>query len=148
VAIVGIEATASRLVQAVHELPEGGVLIIRGAAGSGRSVLLRRLGWSLGVEGRPLAWIDASLAEGVSGGRSELAAYPSLRGVTILVDDSERLDEAFAAELAAATRKGGILVVVGEGKLSAGSIPFDVPSLGTHAATELVHRAVPSLTDR
>jgi serine/threonine-protein kinase PknK len=145
--IVGIEATASRLVQAVHELPEGGVLVLRGAPGSGRSVLLRRLGWSLGVEGRPLAWIDASLAESAAR-RAELAAHRSLRGVTILVDDSERLDAAFGEELAAAARKGAILVVVGAGKLSAGGIPFDVPPLGSHAATELVHRAVPSLTDR
>jgi transcriptional regulator with GAF, ATPase, and Fis domain len=146
--IVGIEATASKLVQAVHELPEGGVLVIRGAAGSGRSVLLRRLGWSLGVEGRPLAWIDASHSEGVPEGRAELAAHRSLRGVTILVDDSERLDATFGEELAGASRKGAILVVVGAGKLSSGAVPFDVPPLGSHAATELVHRAVPSLTDR
>ena len=42
--------------------PEGSVLVIRGPQGSGRSVLLRRLAWSLGVEGRPLAWIDSELA--------------------------------------------------------------------------------------
>jgi serine/threonine-protein kinase PknK len=146
--IVGIEATASRVVQAVHDLAEGAVLVIRGPSGSGRTVLLRRLAWSLGVEGRPLAWIDSELAQRPGGGHAELSDHRSLRGVTILVDDSERLDAASTTELTAAARKGAKLVVVGPGKLGAGGIPFDVPPLGAHAATELVHRAVPSLTDR
>jgi serine/threonine protein kinase len=49
--IVGIEATSSRLLQAAVDLPRGGVLAIRGEIGSGRSVLLRRLAWTLGVKG-------------------------------------------------------------------------------------------------
>ena len=145
--IVGIEATASRLVQAVHDLPAGGVMVINGKAGSGRSVLLRRLAWSLGVEGTPLAWIDESLAESPAGGRAELSAHRSLRDVTILVDDFQRIDPAFTAELIEASRQGARLVAVGAGAIP-GSVSFDVPPLGNHAATELVHRAVPSLTDR
>jgi transcriptional regulator with GAF, ATPase, and Fis domain/predicted Ser/Thr protein kinase len=146
--IVGIEVTASRLVQAVHELTEGGVLSIRGVSGSGRSVLLRRLAWSLGVEGKALAWIDESLAGNPAGGRAELAAHRSLRGVTILVDDFEDVDPGLVAELTRALRSGARLVAVGGGALTAGGATFDVPPLGSHAAIELVHRAVPSLTDR
>jgi predicted Ser/Thr protein kinase len=146
--IVGIEATASRLVQAVHELPEGGVLAMRGASGSGRSVLLRRLAWSLGVEGKPLAWIDESLAGNPAGGRAELAAHRTLRGVTILVDDFEDVDSGLVTELTRAVRGGARLVVVGAGPVTVGGASFDVPPLGSHAAIELVHRAVPSLTDR
>jgi predicted Ser/Thr protein kinase/tetratricopeptide (TPR) repeat protein len=146
--IVGIEATASRLFQTVQELPPGGVLSIRGTRGSGKSVLLRRLAWSLGVEGRPLAWLDESLVGSPSGGRAELSAHGSLEGVTILVDDFERVDPDLASEITAASRKGAKLVIVGSGRITAGGAAFDVPPLGAHAATELVHRAVPSLTDR
>ncbi|HEX4340956.1 MAG TPA: sigma 54-interacting transcriptional regulator [Polyangiaceae bacterium] len=146
--IVGIEATASRLVQTVQELPEGGALAIRGASGSGRSVLVRRLAWSLGVEGTPLAWIDETLVGNSAGGHAELSEHRSLRGVTILVDDLERLSPVLAVELAEAQRKGARLVLVGSGRLTAGAASFDVPALGAHAATELVHRAVPGLTER
>ncbi|HVW29194.1 MAG TPA: sigma 54-interacting transcriptional regulator [Polyangiaceae bacterium] len=146
--IVGIEATASRLVETVHELPDGGVLAVHGVAGSGRSVLLRRLAWSLGVEGRPLAWIDESLAGNPAGGRAELSAHRSLRGVTILVDDFDDVDAGLVADLVRARESGARLVVVGAAPIAVEAVTFDVPPLGSHASTELVHRAVPSLTDR
>ena len=38
--------------------------------------------------------------------------------------------------------------MVGDGALTAGAVVFDVPELGMHAATELVRRAVPALTER
>ncbi|HEX2733718.1 MAG TPA: serine/threonine-protein kinase, partial [Polyangiaceae bacterium] len=61
--IVGIDATAGRLVQAVTQLESGHTLNLRGRAGSGRSVLLRRLAWSLGVEGDQLVWVDEFMAD-------------------------------------------------------------------------------------
>lgn len=146
--VVGIEATAGRLIQAAVELPPGAALAIRGGVGSGRSVLLRRLAWSLGVEGRPLAWIDESLAGNPPAVKAELAVHATPRDVTILVDDADELSVECAAELARARREGARLVLVGDGNLWKGAEFFDVPPLGMHPAVELVRRAVPSLTER
>jgi transcriptional regulator with GAF, ATPase, and Fis domain len=146
--IAGIEATSSRLMQAAVDLPPGGVLLIRGAFGSGRSVLLRRLAWSLGVEGRPLVWLDESLAASATAVRAEMAACSSFQDVIILVDDASRLATECQPDLARARRAGARIVAVGENTVTQGAVPFDIPPLGAHAATELVRRAVPSLTDR
>lgn len=146
--ITGIEATSSRLVQEVIELPPGATLVVRGPFGSGRSVLLRRLAWSLGVEGRPLVWLDESLVASAEAVRAEMRAHASFADVLIVADDSSRLARDCLADLEAARREGARLVLVGDGPLTEGAVPFDVPPLGIHAATELVRRAVPSLTDR
>jgi serine/threonine-protein kinase PknK len=146
--ISGIEATSSRLAQAVVDLPPGGALLIRGSFGSGRSVLLRRLAWSLGVEGRPLVWLDESLAASATAVRAEMAAYSSFRDVLILADEASRLAPECHPDLVRARKEGARIVAVGENAVTPGAVPFDVPPLGAHAATELVRRAVPSLTDR
>ena len=146
--IVGIEATASRLFDQVVELSSGGALRLVGEKGSGQSVLLRRLAWSLGVEGRPLAWIDEAVAGNASAVKAELDALPAMSGVTLLVDEADRLDATSIARLVDARRDGARLVVAGDGPLAERAQRFEVPPLGVHAAMELVRRSVPSLTER
>jgi transcriptional regulator with GAF, ATPase, and Fis domain/predicted Ser/Thr protein kinase len=146
--IVGIEATAGRLHRAVVELAPGGTLLLRGPSGSGRSVLLRRLAWSLGVEGRWLAWLDESVSGNAAAIRAELDGHAARDGLFVLVDDAHRLPEEGVRALERALRDGARLVVVGGGPLAERAETFDVPALGEHAATELVRRAVPSLTER
>lgn len=145
--IVGIEATASRLGQAASALMPGHVLSVQGAPGSGRSVLLRRLGWTLGVAGAPLVFIDEAIGKNVGAIRAELAEDLGRGNMTILVDDVGRLPPECVAELERALSKGARMVAVGEGSLTRGATPFEVPPLGDHSAAELVRRAVPSLTD-
>ncbi len=143
--IVGTESIAERLLATVRDLADGQVLSIRGAPGSGRSVLLRRLAWSLGVEGRPLVWIDDVVGPDAAALQAEFSGAASMRGITLLVDDLERVATEGRAALLRARTDGARLVVVGE--LGPGPV-FDVPPLSVHASLELVRRALPSLTDR
>ena len=47
--IVGLEGSAAALVAQIAALRAGGGIVITGPTGSGRSTLLRRIAWSLGV---------------------------------------------------------------------------------------------------
>ncbi|HVU04628.1 MAG TPA: sigma 54-interacting transcriptional regulator [Polyangiaceae bacterium] len=145
--IVGIEGVARRLADAAHALARGARLVLRGKAGAGRSVLLRRLAWTLGVAGKPLAWIDGALGRDESALASELGAPRSFPDLTIVVDDSDELAAPCLALLRRANEAGARVVLAGGGPLAEGATPFDVPPLEAPAAHELVRRAVPSLTD-
>src|SRR6185369_17504729 len=84
--VVGIETTSAHLLDRVRALEPGGHLRIVGAPGSGRTALLRRVAWSLGLLGSSLAWIeDVSSASSLN---AELGAHSSLHGVLVLVDDA------------------------------------------------------------
>jgi transcriptional regulator with GAF, ATPase, and Fis domain len=156
--IVGLEPISNRLVEQVHAMANGSTLLIAGKRGSGRSALLRRLCWALGVSGVELSWIDAAATPtaNVSGTEHppsirdflshELAEHVSLKGVRILVDNAERLDAPSVEVLSNARAQGACLIVVGGGPLSQNTAIFEVPPLTEFVASELVRRAVPSLT--
>jgi transcriptional regulator with GAF, ATPase, and Fis domain len=146
--IAGIETTASRLVASALALAPGAVLAVDGPPGSGRSVLLQRLAWSLGVEGHPLSWIDAALVADDEAALSELREGGSLPGAFVVVDDADRLSKAAHRSLDAARSKGARLVVIGGRFAEAPNERFVVPPLAEHVARELLRRAVPALTDR
>ncbi|MEN9581282.1 MAG: hypothetical protein RJA70_4291, partial [Pseudomonadota bacterium] len=144
--IVGIEAIASRLITAVIRLGQGQVLLVSGDAGSGRSVLLRRLAWSLGVEDKPLIWVDEYLACHVEAVRTELRAHPSLEDLTLLVDDADSVDADVRDAIANARASGAAVVSVGEQTFGGAAERFQLPRLAEHTALEILKRAVPSLT--
>ncbi len=142
--VVGIDAVSAQLLQAAHGLPVGCVLRVSGAPGSGRSALLRRLAWSLGVEGQPLVFLDADVS--ASEAAAELAVYAAPRGVFILLDDADALAADAADVLVAARQAGARLVVVSDGeRFGAAARSVQVPPLEERAARELVRRAIPSL---
>lgn len=145
--VVGIEATANRLFTAAIRLGPGRVLALRGDSGSGRSVLLRRLAWSLGVDGRPLVWIDEYLTADADAVKSELNAYHHAAQLTILVDDADLLEPSIRDSVSAATSSGACVVSVGEESFGAEVEPFPIPALSEHTAAEILKRAVPSLTE-
>jgi len=143
--IVGIDVTSAQLAEAALSLPAGGVLRMLGPPSSGRSALMRRLAWSLGAEGKPLASVDdptspASLV-------AELEAHPQLTDVLVLVDDADALDSDGVERLTRARAAGARLVLVGGTRFHEGAAELAVPPLDERAAMELVRRAVPSLTD-
>ncbi|HEY4102235.1 MAG TPA: sigma 54-interacting transcriptional regulator [Polyangiaceae bacterium] len=142
--VVGIEATSAQLLERVRALEPGGHLQIIGPPGSGRTALLRRVAWSLGVLGSPLAWIE-DVAQG-SSLQAELAAHSSLQGVWILVDDADALTDENLALLVKARAEGARLVMVGGAASGSDVQSFAVPALDEHAAIDLLRRAVPSLT--
>lgn len=156
--IVGLEPTSHRLIEQVHAMAPGSVLRIAGERGSGRSALLRRLCWALGLSGVSLSWIDAaaSSAPRAAGAEHppsirdflshELAEHSDLRGVRILIDNADQLDAASTELLRSASNQGACLIVVGGGPLTDGAASFEVPPLTEFVASDLVRRAVPSLT--
>ncbi len=173
--IVGLDGPATALTAQIAALRAGGGIVITGPGGSGRSTLLRRIAWSLGVE-RPVAWIEAEhvadVAEALEIELGALEADP--RGVAeavVLVDDADRLGEADLDRLAAARRAGTKLVLVlGTGE-DRGTAPghrwgsarqsralpqtpsgptfevFAMSALSAEQAGELVRRTIPSLPD-
>ena len=142
--VVGIDATSAQLLDRVNALEPGQRLRIVGAPGSGRTALLRRVAWSLGVQGVPLAWVeDVSSASSLA---AELTAHASLHSVLVLVDDADALSEESQARLSEARARGARLVTVGGGLMGQPLFDFSVPPLDEFSAVELLRRAVPSLT--
>ena len=142
--VVGVETTSAQLLDRVRALEPGEHLRIVGVPGSGRTALLRRVAWSLGVLGSSLAWIeDVSSASSLN---AELGAHASLLGVVVLVDDADALSESSLATLIEARAQGARLVTVGGGSWPDPVSDFAVPPLDEQAAIDLLRRAVPSLT--
>jgi serine/threonine-protein kinase PknK len=141
--VVGIDATSAQLLERVRALEPGALLQLEGPPGSGRTALIRRVAWSLGVLGSPLAWIE-DVTQGASL-NAELAAYASLHGVWVLVDDADALNADNRAALSLARGAGARVVTVGGGS-EVDAQSFAVPPLDEHAAIDLLRRAVPSLT--
>jgi serine/threonine-protein kinase PknK len=143
--IVGTDGTAAQLLDAALSIGPGGLLRIEGPPSSGRSALLRRLAWSLGVQGHPLAYVDdASTPLLVS---AELAGHDR-SGLLVLVDDADALDAESLTLLEKARGDGARLVLVGGARFGDVTRSFEVPPLDDRAARELVRRAIPSLTER
>jgi serine/threonine-protein kinase PknK len=145
--IVGNEGTASRLLDLVSAAKPGSVVQLCGPVGSGRSVLLRRLAWSLGVEGRPLVWFDSTVGTDVAGLRAELEGFAP-ESLTIIADDIDELSEELTDLITGARQRGSVIVLAGNSNTSRADEVFEVPPLGEHASIELLRRAVPSLTER
>jgi transcriptional regulator with GAF, ATPase, and Fis domain len=142
--IVGIDATSAQLFESAQALGRGEVLRVVGPPLSGRSALLRRLAWSLGAEGTPLAYVDDASAPAAL--TAELEGHAALDAVVVLVDDADALDAEGVERLESARGRGARLVLVGGMRFEQAK-RFDVPSLDERAATELVRHAVPSLTE-
>ncbi|HVY48914.1 MAG TPA: serine/threonine-protein kinase [Minicystis sp.] len=57
--VVGLDAQSARLSARIAALPRGGGLVLTGPHGSGRTTVLRRAAWSLGVQGASIAWVES-----------------------------------------------------------------------------------------
>jgi transcriptional regulator with GAF, ATPase, and Fis domain len=141
--ISGVDGVSGQLLEAAQSLPASSVLRLEGPSGSGRSALIRRLAWWLGVQGRAVAWIDD--ATNTATVKGELSAHSSRSEMFILVDDADGLDEASFEAIAAALREGARLVAVGGARFEEVRV-FTIPALSEPVCLELVRRAVPSLT--
>ena len=142
--VVGVESTSAQLLDRVRGLEPGEHLRIVGPSGSGRTALLRRVAWSLGVLGSDLAWIEDVAS--VSSLDAELGAHASLHGVLVLVDDADALTDSSLARLVEARAQGARLVTVGGATWAGRVLDFAVPPLDEQAAIDLLRGAVPSLT--
>ena len=162
--VVGLDGPSTQLLAQIGKLPAGGGIVITGPRLSGRSALLRRIAWSLGVEGQAVAWIEAASVESAGEALTiELAAHadclegapgepPRAGRVVILVDDAERLGEAELARIEALRASGCRLVLVVGAKGPPAHFPgptlemFGMTPLDDEVAGELVRRSIPSLS--
>ena len=154
--IVGLDGPAHDLTSLIENLPEGGGVVLTGPRLSGRSTLMRRVAWTLGARGRRVAHIesrlvaDPRLALSIELGEGET-------DLVALVDDIDVLDPAALERLSTFRDHGGRLVVIatplGTGdadpasQLSGSTMKvFAIPPLEERLATDLVLRAIPSLS--
>jgi transcriptional regulator with GAF, ATPase, and Fis domain/energy-coupling factor transporter ATP-binding protein EcfA2 len=139
--VLGLEGVSSRLASAVATMAAGEALAVVGARGSGRTTLMHRLAWALGVEGGDVVNVEAprrpprdggatwSTPEGVMSPREavelQIAAYDAAdvtmasenqlaRSPVIVVDDLDAFDDAAKLVLSRASEAGARLVVVGD----------------------------------
>jgi serine/threonine-protein kinase PknK len=158
------EIAAQTLLVEVNLLAPGGALALEGPEGAGKTTLARRLAWTLGVEGRPLATIAAPrLRPGGMTSREvvdlELAPWATrpagdaeMTRLVLIVDDVGALDDAARAAIRHAADRGARVVAIASRELASSltsktCIPFLVPTLDASTADELVRRAMPSLPD-
>ena len=161
--VLGLEATAQKLLTEVRALDTGAALAIEGPRASGRTTLARRLAWTLGVEGRAVAMIEAPrLVHAGMTAREvvelELAAWRREgdrmeANLIVVVDDAHALDDAARAALRRASESGARIVGVTSeadlARIATGKCrAFVVPPLDARSAEELVLRAMPSLPDQ
>jgi serine/threonine-protein kinase PknK len=150
--VVGLDSAANRLLTQIATLPRGSVLALEGKHGSGRTALVRRAAWTLGVEGRDVAWVEQQGSLPVFDAiEMELGARERDEGSVVLVDDAETLPQAAMERLTSARVSGAKVVLVataGSAAKLGGSVErFAMPSLEGAAAAGLVRRAIPSLSD-
>ena len=163
--VLGLDGAAHALTAEVERIEPGAALAVVGPKRSGRTTLIRRLSWSLGVSGAPVANVEPGRAAGEKARaissrevvELELGVWGGIEapvaGLVVVVDDLSGLDDDARAALKRAVQRGARLVAVGEadavGALSSkGTAVFEVPPLDDASAAELVKRAVPSLPDR
>jgi serine/threonine-protein kinase PknK len=155
--VVGLDLPSIQLLAQIAALREGGGIVVTGPRGSGRSTLVRRIAWSLGVE-RSVAWIEAGSVPDLREALAiELdAPEAELGGKTdrvVLVDDADRLGDAELAELDRVRNEGARLVLVVGAEGAGRSLPgatfevFAMPPLDPEIAGDLVRRTIPSLSD-
>lgn len=144
----------------VRKLAPGQAIAVTGARKSGRTTLVRRVSWSLGVSGAPVATIespkllaDRAMAAELTLLELEPWKASSQRELVIVVDDLAELPARARETLRAAGRAGARFVAVGSpddvaGIAEGGVQTFAVPPLDPASAAELVRRAIPSLPEK
>jgi serine/threonine-protein kinase PknK len=145
--IRGIDATAAKLLGVVAQLAPSIGLRLQAPAGSGRTLLLRRLAFSLGIAGQPLVVLDEITAGVAEAAIAEIDATAQPSNCYYLVDDAERLSPEVSERLLELSERGARVVWVGDRALAQTFEPFVVPPLDRDTVAELVRGAVPSVAD-
>ncbi len=142
--ILGIDTLATALAADCALLPKDGILYVTGPIGSGRTTLLRRLAWSLGVGGATVGYIDDAASRAPEVALAELAELEQVAHSYCLIDDYEGCLGPVTERLALLRTHGArVIAVVEEAPRDARWFP--VPPLPGAIASDLVTRSIPSL---
>jgi serine/threonine-protein kinase PknK len=144
-------------------------LLLEGPAGSGKSAVLRRLAWSLGVSGEPVGYLEAKLHGADAVVEAELAGAVSFdegpaasgeqgaRAGVIIVDDPQALSAASLARITEARRRGARVVAsldraptwrsgtTGAAGLTATTDASSSSELSFSVLADLPHQTIPPL---
>lgn len=145
--IRGIDATAARLLGMATALEPRTGLHLVAPMGSGRSLLLRRLAFSLGIAGQAVVMLDEVTSAVPEAAAAELDAVSQPADCFFLVDDADRLPKDVTVKLQQFVKQGARIVWGGDRLLAKRCETFDVPPLERETVVELVRGAVPSITD-
>jgi transcriptional regulator with GAF, ATPase, and Fis domain len=145
--VLGHDAPSEALLAAVRELAPGGLVRLAAAPGAGASTLLRRLAWTLGLEGETVVLSPAR--DRAVHLALELAPVPGARPPIVLLDDADDVDATARAQIEAA-RAGGARIVLASTTTDdrwTPSVTITIPPLADDAVREIVHRTMPSFPE-
>ena len=143
----GIDGFVQALLDRLGTLGGGEGLLLQGPAGSGKTAILRRLSWLLGVSAAKVSWVEARGAGAAGAVAAELS--DACAESVLIIDDFAELSTACLAQISAARALGARLVASGEegDVLSALQLsPVALPRLEGAVAQGLVSQAIPSLS--
>ncbi|MCC6521738.1 MAG: sigma 54-interacting transcriptional regulator [Polyangiaceae bacterium] len=150
--LAGLDAVAGELILRLGALAPGAGLVVAGPPGSGRSTLVRRVAWSLGVRGAAASFIAADGAGSLGAALDYELAGREPQELVLCVDDADRCTPEELARLDALREQGAVLaLVVGAGGPTT-PLPgrtfgvFELPPLDAATAASLVGRMIPSLS--
>lgn len=157
--VLGAEKAGQALVADVARLGPGQGLAVVGPRRSGRTTLVNRLAWSLGVSGTRVATVEpsrdgaSSLLESIELELASGTKRPGRERLVVVIDDLAALDARARDRIRrAAIDEGARIVAVATedelSELARGVRTFVVPPLDDPSAADLVKRAIPSLPDR
>ncbi len=150
--VLGLDFASHELRMLTTKIKGGDSVALAGASRSGRSTLLRRLAWTLGVGGETVSLVDApENEEGAKVLTDEIHRAATKSGL-LVVDDLESLPSGTRSALAEASKAGAKIVAAASAEalavLTHGTVTTQtMPALDASAARELVRRANPSLPD-
>jgi serine/threonine-protein kinase PknK len=151
--IVGTDQLSAELLAQVRGLEPGAGLVVSGPFGAGRSTLMRRLSWSLGVTGAAVGLIEGGERADLDVALTVAMANRPPEDVILIVDDADLRTPEDLDKLDAQRRAGSTLVVGLSTDGDATKLPgatfalFQVPPLAEGDAADLVRRMIPSLSD-
>ncbi len=141
--VVGMDAIAQDLASAIRGLRPGDAVSVVAPRGAGRSTLLRRVAWTLGIEGKNVVLADAPRTELSRRDALALDLGEASAKTILVIDDGDSLDDETRA-LVHDARKKGARAVIGGSDASA-KTTIEIPPLDEDAIEDLLKRAMPSL---
>lgn len=148
--VLGLEETAHSLKQLILSARPGSLIRLVGPKGSGRSTLLRRVGWELALEQPRVRFIDAELLDSESGRAIARSLLEATRGddAVALIDGEPAASDALGVALRGATESGARVVLVALQPSSAKHTrDFIVPPLEPRVVRELVKMGLSALPE-
>jgi serine/threonine-protein kinase PknK len=150
--VIGIDGVAQELFARTEALGAGGALVVVGPRKSGRTTLLRRLSWSLGVSGAPVVHVEPPRIARTDASPTEHADVEDIShagaGTVVIADDYDALSAPFRDALRGARDRGArVIAVTEEGPAVTldDAATYVVPPLDAKSAADIVARALPSL---